>query len=265
MIWERKFPASRRVVSRNGELFWRSGYLIPSNCHPRLGKAPLGRSKSVENGDDPMPIEQSKRHVRLFDHSHALTAQCVETAAKPRLDFRNNSVPNFHRRGTGHPVVEWPKPTAKTPRIGWHFLGSQNADQVLLHFQSLSDDAFRQRFGTAWSHHWLDKHLAAFFARPGFAIGVFKSLQLVAIGEVRPAKRGGSNTCEFGVSVADTERRRGLGLEITNIMRREAKRRGFEFAEAFVECSNTRMCAVLRHFERTSKRYGSTLYFQMPL
>lgn len=153
---------------------------------------------------------------------------------------------------------------ARTVR-NWCLLKEKDANDVREHFENLSEEAFRQRFGAARSSSWLVSRLEYFFNGAGFAVGYFKSKRLVAIGEVRPSAFSEKDVCEFGLSVSTLEQGKGLGRDMAIEMRRRAKVRGFQVGEAFVDCSNRRVLALLGHFEGRSIRNGSTLHFLMSL
>lgn len=153
---------------------------------------------------------------------------------------------------------------ARTVR-NWCLLKEKDANDVRVHFENLSEEAFRQRFGTTRSSSWLVSQLEHFFNGAGFAVGYFKSRQLVAIGEVRPSAFSEKDVCEFGLSVSTLEQGKGLGRDMAIEMRRRAKARGFRVGEAFVDYSNRRVLALLGHFEGRCVRNGSTLHFMMSL
>lgn len=225
----------------------------------------------------------TSRHVHCgqFDARKSLSdpTDCVGSVATLRKSGRVVPGPvSFHSDGSNDPVENShiPEtdgalgPRGRTPTLRsaagrWRLLRRGDASDIREHFDCLSEESFRQRFGSIRSSSWITAYAEEFFDRPGFAVGYFRYQKLVAVGEVRPSVLGGADVCEFGVSVSPTSQGQGLGLELAIEMSRRARDCGFRFAEAFVDHSNRRMVAMLHRFEGRATRNGGTLHFRMSL
>lgn len=144
------------------------------------------------------------------------------------------------------------RPAAKATRadVLVRILTSADRGRLLTHFLSLGDDDRLLRFGQAAPDHVIESYVRGIDFVKDTVFGVFDSqLQLVGVGHLAylPADKKG-RTAEFGVSVLESARGRGVG---TKLFERAAIRsRNTHVTTLYIHCLSRN--ATMMHIARKS-------------
>jgi GNAT superfamily N-acetyltransferase len=160
------------------------------------------------------------------------------------------------------------------PRLVWvpvRSMTSRHRDRVRAHLLELDGHDRYLRFGFAAADAQINHYVDTIDFERDEVFGIFnRRLELIALAHLAyataPAKGDKAATAEFGVSVSERARRRGLGARLFDHAILHARNRRIEKLLVFALSENTAMLRIARNAGATVERAGSEseAWLQLP-
>jgi GNAT superfamily N-acetyltransferase len=151
-------------------------------------------------------------------------------------------------------ALEAALPSAAAPRPAWSWvairnLGPQHAARLVTHLQALSEADRLLRFGLVATDEQIEAYVGHIDFERDLVFGIFnRRLQLVAMAHLAfgAADDPSHAAAEFGVSVLERVRGRGLGGRLFDHAVMHARNRGIKTMLIHVARGNSAMLAIVR-------------------
>ena len=189
-------------------------------------------------------------------------------ALQRTMDHASDNLPWVDAVAPSAPRCPAPVPTeAGQPkaRLTWvpvRSLTSRHRDRVRSHLLALDEHDRYLRFGFAAANAQVNHYVDTIDFERDEVFGIFnRRLDLIALAHLAyasaPRLGGKASIAEFGVSVSQRARRRGLGARLFDHAILHARNRGIEKLFVFALSENTAMLRIARNAGATVERAGS--------